>query len=498
MKINQIKAGAILTYLTMGLGVLTSLVYTPFMLRLLPQGEYGLYTVANSVIGYLSILSFGLNSSYVRFYFKEKQRDEKNGVADLNGSFLIINFLISAIVIIAGVIASINLPSFFAQTFTKGEIVISRKLLAVLLFNLALSFPLSVFSSYATAHERFIMLKAVNLIRTVTSPFVSLIVLFTGFGSIGMVVATTCINILCELYILFYSFKKLNFSISFKNIRLSFFKDLFAFSFFVFLQSISDQINWSVDSIILGKVSGTVPVAIYGLASQLNHYFRQFSTAVSTLYAPRINKMVTEGADNKTITDLYIKVSRIQFMIISFVLTGFAFWGKFFVVRWAGSEYAESFMVAFILMLAVAPAMFMNVAIEIRRAKNKHKIPAVAMLITSIFNLFLTIPFTKHFGAQGAAFATMIASYMNTVFLFLYYKYALKLEMNRYIISIIKLLPATALSAVFGYFISSYFIVDSYIKLGISVAVYGLVYWIINYFLAMNKDEKSIILKFKK
>ena len=53
MKINQIKAGAALSYVSMGLGYIVSVIYTPVMLRLLGQSEYGLYNLAASVIAYL-------------------------------------------------------------------------------------------------------------------------------------------------------------------------------------------------------------------------------------------------------------------------------------------------------------------------------------------------------------------------------------------------------------------------------------------------------------
>ena len=66
MKINQLKAGVLLSYLSVGIGALVSIIYTPIMLRLLGQSEYGLYTLAGSVVSYLSILNFGLSSSYIR------------------------------------------------------------------------------------------------------------------------------------------------------------------------------------------------------------------------------------------------------------------------------------------------------------------------------------------------------------------------------------------------------------------------------------------------
>ncbi|NMA74919.1 MAG: hypothetical protein GX963_12345, partial [Bacteroidales bacterium] len=51
--INQLKAGAALSYLAMGLGYIVSIAYTPIMLRLLGQSEYGLYNLVASVVAYL-------------------------------------------------------------------------------------------------------------------------------------------------------------------------------------------------------------------------------------------------------------------------------------------------------------------------------------------------------------------------------------------------------------------------------------------------------------
>ena len=68
LKINQLKAGVILTYLSTGLSVLISLLYTPVMIGILGQGEYGTYTLVNSVVANLGILSVGFGSAYMRFY----------------------------------------------------------------------------------------------------------------------------------------------------------------------------------------------------------------------------------------------------------------------------------------------------------------------------------------------------------------------------------------------------------------------------------------------
>ena len=62
---NQRRWGALLSYVNIILTVAVGLLYTPLMLRLLGQSEYGLYSLIGSVIGYLSVLDMGLGNTLV-------------------------------------------------------------------------------------------------------------------------------------------------------------------------------------------------------------------------------------------------------------------------------------------------------------------------------------------------------------------------------------------------------------------------------------------------
>ena len=60
MKLNQLKAGAIISYVNLLIGNIIPFIYTPIMLRLLGQAEYGLYGIAHSIMGYIGLLNFGI------------------------------------------------------------------------------------------------------------------------------------------------------------------------------------------------------------------------------------------------------------------------------------------------------------------------------------------------------------------------------------------------------------------------------------------------------
>ena len=89
MKINQIKAGSLLSYVQMGMSLAVGLLYTPAMIRLLGTSEYGLYNTVASTISMLSVLSLGFNSSYIRYYSVYKKDNNQKAIQSLTVCFLL-------------------------------------------------------------------------------------------------------------------------------------------------------------------------------------------------------------------------------------------------------------------------------------------------------------------------------------------------------------------------------------------------------------------------
>ena len=79
MAVNQRKAGAILSYVQMILSTVIGLTYTPIMLRILGQSEYGLFGTASSLTSFLSLLSFGMAGAYIKFVMEYRVAGDKEG-----------------------------------------------------------------------------------------------------------------------------------------------------------------------------------------------------------------------------------------------------------------------------------------------------------------------------------------------------------------------------------------------------------------------------------
>lgn len=492
---NQRKVGVILSYLSQAIQILSGLIYTPIMLRLLGQSEYGLYQLVYSVVSYLSLLSLGFGSSYIRFYSRYKVDNDEKGISKLNGMFMIIFSIISLISILCGSVLVINIENVFSTGLTLDEVPTARILMILMVINLAMTFPNSVFNNYVTAHEQFIFQKLLTVLQSLLNPFITLPLLIMGYGSIAMVSVTTFLTFAKLIADMIFCFKKLHMKFSFKNFDFKLLKHMFVFTFFIFLNQIIDQINWSVDKFLLGRFAGTVAVAIYGVAGQLNTMYLNFSTAISNVFVPKVNKIVAETDDNNLLTELFIKIGRIQSILLFLIITGYIFFGQSFIRFWAGDGYETSYKIGLFLMIPVTVPLIQNLGIEIQRAKNKHKMRSIVYLVICIANIFVSIPCIKTWGASGAALGTAISlTAGNIIFMNIYYHKAIGINIIKFWNNISKFILALIPTILCGLLINRFIPTDkSLLILGISIILYCIVYLISMWLLGMNDEEKQLL-----
>lgn len=473
--------------------IITGLVYTPVMLRILGQSEYGLYQLVYSVVSYLGLLSFGFGTGYMRFYARYKVKNDQAAIARLNGMFMIIFLVIAGVCLLCGGVMTVKADAVFGSKLTAGEISKARILMAMMVFNMALSFVTSVFTSNITAYERFFFQRIVEFFKSIFNPFLTFPILIMGYGSVGMVFVTTVLTIAVFCINLWYCLQRLKIRFSFKGFDFDLLKEMSIFTFFIFINMIVDQLNWNVDKFLLGRMMGTSAVAVYGVAAQLNTMYLAFSTNISSVFTPRINVLVASGKSDFELTKLFVKVGRIQFLIAGLIISGFILYGREFIVIWAGDEYASAYRVGLMLMLPVTVPIVQNLGLEIQRAKNKHKARSVVYLSIALANVFVSIPCIMKWGINGAAFGTAITMILgNGIFMNIYYHVGIGLDILYFWRQIIKMLPPLAIAVVVGIAGKMLISCTNFAGLCINIVIYSLAYALSMWFMGINDDEKNL------
>jgi len=492
---KEIKLGAILGYANLIITTLVTLIYTPFMLKHMGQSEYGLYSLVASIVAYLSVLDMGFGNAMIRFVSRSQAKKD-NKEAKINGMFLFLYSIIGILALIVGFVLYANVETIFSTSLTPSELAKTRILMIIMITNVVVSFPLSVFDSYVITNEKYIYAKSLTILKNLFKPLFMIPLLLLGYKSIAMAIITVTANILFHISMLIYSFKKLKMKITFKfkDFDKKMLVEIGGYSFFIFLNIVVDSLFNNTDQVILGAVSGTIAVSIYAIASQISQINTQFSTVISSLFLPKITKLLEEKEADKKISDLFNKVSRIQLYIMMLILSGFIIFGKTFITLWAGKDYLDAY---YIVLLLIGPSIIpltQNLAISVIQARNQHQFRSVVYIIIAVLNVVISIPLARRYAGIGAAIGTALSTILGQIITMnIFYKVKAKLDIKSYWKHFIKFFIQISCIAIPFYLIINQLNLNI-IKLILFALLYCIIYAIISY-LNMNQEEKIIIKK---
>ena len=491
---KQISGGIVLSFFSQIITIIVGLVYTPYMIRILGQNEYGLYQLVLSVVNYLNLMNFGFNGAYIRFFYIAKSSGDQKRVANINGMFLNIFMIISLLCIFAGVLLYFNI-GILGSKLTSSDYVTAKKLLTMLVFNVALSFPNSLFMAYMAANEDFIFQKALGIVVNILIPLLTLPLLFMGFGSVGVVSVTLFLTAFRLAVNMFYCFARLKMRIDIRFFDKAIFASLVGYTFFIFLSDIVDQLNSNVDKFLLGRITGTIAVAVYSVGYDLKNYYTVVSWIVPEMYIPEVNRLSIEEKDDKKLTELFTRIGRFNNYLVLLVLTGYILIGRQFISLWVGEEYDTAYFAGLILMISAYIPTVQTLGVNIQNAKNMHKVRSVVYFITACVNVICSIFLIKLWGIIGTCIGTALATIAGCgLFMNYYYNKYIKLDIFYFWSRMIKWFPAAIILFIAGRLVLTRTEINSWLSLFVFALIYACVYVLAVYVFGLEKCEKQLLI----
>lgn len=495
-RINQLRSGVVLSYINMFLGMLIPFFYTPVVLRMLGQAEYGLLSLSHSVVSYLSLLSFGFGTTIVRYISKYRAEEDRESLEKVYGFFILLYCALALIVAVCGVFLANNVEAIFHKGLSSDEQIKMRSLVLIMAASSALSFPLSVFSSMVVAHERFVFRNVLHVIMTVFSPAANLIALWLGYKSVGMAFAGLIVSFLFLPWNILYCRRKLGLKPRFARIPKALFFEMVRVSFYNFVASIVDMLFWATDKFILGMLAGSVAVAVYNIGATFNNMIVGLSTSISGVLAPKVTGMVVKKADRNELTELFVRVGRLQFLVIGLVVSGFIVFGKQFIFIWVGPDYADSYTIALLTIIPLSIPLIQNTGISILVAQNKQKFRSIVYFIIAVINVISTYLVVPKLGGIGAALCSCVSYLVGQgVVMNIYYDKVIGIDIPFFWRRILPMSAICLAMILCGFAALKYIQFGGWFGFFSGVILYTLVYSFLMYRFAMNEYEKDVVRK---
>jgi len=488
---SQIRSGIVLSFLSIFLTNGISLIFTPYMLAKLGQANYGLYILVGSLISYLGLVTFGMGSTLVRYIARYRAVSDKESEENLLAMALIVYSVMSALVLLVGAILWFLLPGIFPK-LTAYELGTAKIMFALLVASTAFTLPSAVFSAVQTAYERFSFPRGVMIASGLLRTAVLFVLLYQGYSVLAIVVVDVILNVVVLLLNLYYVFIGMKVRIYLHRFNVPLLKELFVFSFWIFLNLVMDQLYWKFGQTVLGVTNGTSAVAVFAIGIQLAFYFLTLSTAISGVFLPRAAAMDARNANNEELTSMMIRVGRCQLLIMGLALIGFICLGRLFISNWLGAEYLPAWAMALVIIIPLLLPLIQNFGISILQAKNKHAARSLIYIVISMINVVIGYFLSLQYGGLGMAIATSLSLIMGQgIAINLYYHFRIGLNIPRFFREILSgLLPGLVVSGALGY-LASLLPGDDWQGLFYKGILIVLIYMASMWLFGMNAQEKA-------
>lgn len=491
---RQIKIGGIISYLTIGFSIISGLIYTPWMISIIGQSNFGLYTLATSLVTMVTI-DLGLSSAITRFISKYRAENDFENIKKFLGIAYKLFIVLAIIFLVSLTIVYFNVDRIFLK-LRPDEIEKVKVLLSIAGLYAVVSFPFQPLDGLLVSGERFIFQKLTVLISKVLNVVLMVTALLMGYGLYSLVIVNAFSGIIIISFKLYFLKKNDPQQIEWKGFDTRMTREIFSFSLWVMVTSIAQRLILNITPSVLGITSGSREIAIFSAAMTIEGYVWTFATVFGGMFLPKVSKLIFgDKGGPDAIRDLMIKVGRIEFILLAAIVSIFIMAGRDFFLNWLGTDFEKSYLITVFLILPGLITVPQEIASTTLIASNQVKYNAFSKIIVAVLSISLSYILSLRYGATGAGIAILIGNLIGGgLVLNIIYARVLKIniweffrkcQLSMALPFILVLLAGIALN----YLITDVSWVISLSKIMLLLAVYSLS----AYYTAINHYEKELI-----
>lgn len=490
----QLKGGMLISYFTLVAGNVIPLFYTPYVVKTLGMEEFGVYSLAKSITDFLVLLNLGFSAGVLKFInqaIAEKDYEARDNIFTLS---VYCFFAIFLVILLVGSVASLNAVSIFGAIPQELHPKL-RILIGVVTLTTAFSMFFSVYTAVIQAHQRFIFAKLASLLVTAVVPLVSALLLWLGYRSVGMVIGGAVIGFLYGVVHVIYGHWVLRVRFVRTKLDTTPLKSMFHFSKYILLGNIATMLYAATDKVILGIYASAAAVAVYSVGVTFCMYLEMVIRSISNLLFPKINTMLAQGASIAELDSVILKVGRLQYILLSPILSGFIVFGDHFIDLWLGAGYESAYWIALFMMIPVSIPLLQNCGLSVLKALNRHAFRSWILCFIAILNAIGSVFAVQQWGVVGCAAVTCVSYFIGPVIIMnIYYRVKIELDIASFWKSIFRMSGAFIVMLGSGLALKPYILDDTWMNFITVAGCFSLLYFIILWYTGMNRYEKELML----
>ena len=391
---------------TAALGV--SFVLAPYLIRTLGDARYGVWCVVEAILAYFTLFDLGIAACLVRFVAKHhavNERMELNKIVSC--SLVIFTGAAGCVLLLGGALVPLVAPGLDRKLGERGDVA---PFMLLMLANLAITLPLSVFPTILDGLQRFGVKSAVRLLFLGARVGGIVYAMETQPGLWSLAIVYTITNLLEHIAMAGLAFRFLpGLQLSKRLVDRPTLKQVRGYSVDAFLAMLAGRITVQTGAIVVGGFLTASAAAHYAIAARLVEMAKNLLRSITTTLTPAVSEREARG-DFDGVRRVLLEGTRCVLYLVLPVHLGLLFLGQPFLTKWIGGErYAEwCFPAMAILSATLTIGVAQSVAARILYGLGKLTLFARLALAEAVLNLALSLVLVGPFGLEGVAMAVAV------------------------------------------------------------------------------------------
>lgn len=405
----------------------------PYLVRTLGNGPYGVWSFVESLLTYFTLFDLGIAACVVRFVARYHATDQRTELNKLVSTALALFLALGALMFALG---AALLPLLLGAMTTVGIDRAEMLWFALLMLgNLALTLPLSVFPSILDGLERYAAKSAIRIsmlaVRVVATVWV--MEQRPSLLNLGLVITVT--NIVEQLAFAWFVRRLLpDLQLARHNVDRATVRQVRGYSLDAFLAMLAGRISVQSGALIVGFLLGAAPVTYLAIVSRLVELAKALLRHATNTLTPAVSSLEAVGNFGAIRTMLLVGTRYVLYLIIPVQLGLMIFGAPFLDVWMKAPEYAQRCYSSLVVMSSIlALVVAQSLAARILYGVGRLRWFARLTLLEATLNIVLSIWLGRSEGILGVALGVTIPNFLMNLWVIGYTLRYLHLSLGTYL-----------------------------------------------------------------
>lgn len=365
----------------------------PFLIHRLGATTYGIWILIGSMSSYFGQIDLGVHGSVGRQVAFYRGRTDRHGINSTVSTGFALCCGVALIVLTA--IALANHLFFSAFTIPPEQLQSTRTALYLVMVNLAITFPLSLFDGVLWAHERFDLLNMIDIPAAVLRAGLSCWLVVRGYGLVGLAIMTLTVSVAVGAAKLIVSLRlDRELRISPRYVTRQAMRELYSYGLKTVVISIARMTRLQFTPLLLGSLLSPAAVTFYSIPKRLLEYTEKLFAASTGVLTPMAASLHARG-DDAGQREILLRGGRIATTLSLLFLAFFVGLGKPLITLWMGATWSGAYTLLVILALGETIALSQMVTWNMLMGTARHGRQAVFQVTEVIVFAGLAVAFRQ-------------------------------------------------------------------------------------------------------